>query len=79
MELISQIVQIYQNYDFATEVLVASVRHPVHVVQSALLGADVATMPAKVLNQLIKHPLTDAGMAAFIADWRKLPQARQGI
>jgi transaldolase len=79
MELISQIVQIYQNYDFATEVLVASVRHPMHVVQSALLGADVATMPAKVLNQLIKHPLTDAGLAAFIADWRKLPQARQGI
>ena len=79
MELISQIVQIYQNYDFATEVLVASVRHPMHVVQSALLGADVATMPAKVLNQLIKHPLTDTGLAAFIADWRKLPQTRQGI
>jgi transaldolase len=79
MELISQIVQIYQNYDFATEVLVASVRHPMHVVEAALLGADIATMPAKVLNQLIKHPLTDAGLEGFIADWKKLPQVRQGI
>jgi transaldolase len=79
MELISQIVQIYHNYDFTTEVLVASVRHPMHVVQAAMLGADIATMPAKVLNQLIRHPLTDTGLDAFIADWRKLPQGRQGI
>ena len=79
MELISQIVQIYHNYDFTTAVLVASVRHPMHVVQAAMLGADIATMPAKVLNQLIRHPLTDTGLDAFIADWRKLPQGRQGI
>lgn len=77
MELIRQIVEIYQNYDFATEVLVASVRHPMHVVQSALLGADVATMPAKVFHQLAQHPLTDKGLAAFIADWEKA--GRTGI
>jgi transaldolase len=79
MELISQIVQIYHNYDFATEVLVASVRHPLHVVQAAMMGADVATMPAKVLHQLLKHPLTDVGLAGFLADWAKLPKERQGI
>jgi hypothetical protein len=62
MELISQIVQIYANYDFRTEVLVASVRHPLHVVQAAMLGADVATVPAKVLHQLMHHPLTDKGI-----------------
>jgi transaldolase len=77
MELISQIVDIYRNYSFATEVLVASVRHPMHVVQGALLGAHIATMPAKVLNQLFDHPLTDKGLAAFIADWEK--QGRKGI
>ena len=79
MELIGQIVQIYQNYDFATEVLVASVRHPQHVVQAALLGADVATIPAKVLWQLLQHPLTDKGIASFLADWSKLPQERRGL
>ncbi|MEX1182260.1 MAG: fructose-6-phosphate aldolase [Gemmatimonadota bacterium] len=75
MELIGQIVQIYSNYDFKTEVLVASVRHPVHVVQAALLGADVATLPSKVLHQLMHHPLTDKGLDAFLADWAKLPEA----
>lgn len=79
MELIEQIVQIYGNYDFETEVLVASVRHPVHVVQAALLGADVATVPAKVLHQLMHHPLTDKGLAAFLADWEKLPEAKRAI
>ncbi len=79
MELIEQIVQIYHNYDFETEVLVASVRHPMHVVQAALLGADVATIPAKVLWQLLQHPLTDKGIAAFLADWAKLPQERRGL
>ena len=79
MELIEQIVQIYHNYDFETEVLVASVRHPVHVVQAALLGADVATIPAKVLWQLLQHPLTDKGIASFLADWAKLPQERRGL
>jgi transaldolase len=72
MDLISDIVQIYDNYGFATEVLVASVRHPMHIVQSALLGADVATIPFKVIQQLVKHPLTDKGLDAFLSDWKKL-------
>jgi transaldolase len=71
MELIEEIVAIYQNYDFETKVLVASVRHPIHIVQSAQLGADVATMPFKVLEQLFKHPLTDIGLERFLADWKK--------
>jgi transaldolase len=71
MQLIEQIVQIYQNYDFETEVLVASVRHPVHVLQAALLGAHAATIPAKTLHQLMKHPLTDRGLEGFLADWSK--------
>ena len=71
MELIEEIVTIYQNYDFDTKVLVASVRHPIHIVQSAQLGADVATMPFKVLEQLFKHPLTDIGLERFLADWKK--------
>jgi transaldolase len=71
MELIEQIVTIYQNYEFDTKVLVASVRHPVHIVQAAMLGADVATIPFKVLEQLYKHPLTDAGLDRFLADWKK--------
>jgi transaldolase len=75
MDLISQIVQIYDNYGFATEVLVASIRHPMHIVESALLGADVATMPFKVIEQLIKHPLTDKGLDAFLADWKKSGRA----
>jgi transaldolase len=72
MELISHIRQVYDNYGFATEILAASIRHPQHVVQSLLLGADCATMPPKVLYQLLKHPLTDSGLAAFLADWKKL-------
>ena len=79
MELIGQIVQIYENYHFETEVLVASVRHPMHVVQAALMGAHVATIPAKVLWQLLQHPLTDKGIASFLADWAKLPQERRGL
>lgn len=72
MELIQQICTIYQNYAFETEVLVASVRHPIHVVQAALLGADVVTVPANVLRQLAKHPLTDLGLERFLADWEKV-------
>ncbi len=79
MELVGQIIQIYDNYDFDTEVLVASVRHPQHVVQAAILGADICTMPAKVLLQLVQHPLTDKGLAGFIADWQKLPESLRGI
>jgi transaldolase len=71
MELINQIVQIYRNYDYKTQVLVASVRHPLHVVEAALIGADVVTMPFKVIDQLIKHPLTDIGLKNFLADWEK--------
>ena len=71
MQLIADIVQIYDNYGFTTEVLAASIRHPMHIVESALVGADVATMPFKVIKQLINHPLTDKGMDAFLADWKK--------
>lgn len=71
MELIEQIVTIYDNYGFDTKVLVASVRHPVHIVQAGMLGAHVATIPFKVLEQLYKHPLTDAGLDRFLADWKK--------
>jgi transaldolase len=71
MELIEKIVNIYHNYDFETQVLVASVRHPLHVVQAGLLGADVCTIPFKVLEGLYKHPLTDVGLERFLADWKK--------
>jgi len=71
MELIKQIVTIFSNYDFPTEVLVASIRNPVHVVEAAMLGADIATMPFPILQQLLKHPLTDIGLKKFLADWEK--------
>jgi transaldolase len=74
MQLIRDIVEIYDNYDFSTEVLVASVRHPMHVQEAALIGAHVATCPLSVLLQLAKHPLTDAGLAKFLADWEKVPK-----
>jgi transaldolase len=74
MQIISEIRQIYDNYDFATQILVASVRHPVHVLQSALIGADVMTAPPAVIRQLFKHPLTDRGLEAFLADWAKTGQ-----
>ncbi len=72
MDLIEQICTIYRNYDFETQVLVASVRHPVHVVQAGLLGAHVVTMPPKVIGQLAQHPLTDIGLERFLADWEKV-------
>ena len=72
MELIEQIVQIYDNYDFATEVLVASVCHPMHVVEAAMLGADICTMPFNVIEKLIQHPLTDIGLKKFLDDWEKV-------
>ncbi len=74
MKLIEQIVTIFHNYDFKTQVLVASVRNPVHVVEAALMGADVATMPFAVIQQLAKHPLTDIGLKKFLADWEKMQQ-----
>lgn len=72
MQLIHQIRQVYDNYGYDTEILAASLRHPMHVVESMLLGADAATMPPKVLWQLSKHPLTDNGLATFLKDWEKL-------
>jgi len=74
MDLITQIRQIYDNYDFKTEVLVASVRHPIHVLDSAMVGADIVTCPLKVMKQLANHPLTDAGIQAFLKDWEKVPK-----
>lgn len=74
MELIRQTRVIYDNYGFETQILAASLRHPMHVVEAALAGADVATMPYKVVMQLIKHPLTDIGLEKFLADWKKLEQ-----
>jgi transaldolase len=74
MALIGDIVQIYRNYRFDTKVLVASVRHPVHVLEAARLGADVATIPFSVIDQLAKHPLTEAGLKKFLADWEKVPK-----
>jgi len=73
MELIEKIVTIYRNYAFDTEVLVASVRHPVHVLQAALMGADVCTLPLKVIQQLAHHPMTDQGLAKFLEDAKKIP------
>src|SRR5262249_16078166 len=73
MEVISQLVQIFDNYEFATEILVASVRHPLHVVEAAMMGADIATVPFKVLEQFSKHPLTDIGIERFTKDWQKVP------
>jgi transaldolase len=75
MALVAQILEIYRNYDFATQVLVASVRNPLHVVQAARMGADVATIPFSVLAQLAKHPLTDMGLARFLSDWEKVPKS----
>jgi len=72
MDLISQIVQIYRNYDYQTQVLVASIRHPLHLVEASLIGADVCTMPFSVINKLFNHPLTDNGLAKFLSDWKKL-------
>jgi transaldolase len=71
MNLIAEIVEVFDAYGFETEVLVASIRHPMHMLQAAQLGADVATIPLKVLEQMLKHPLTDIGLDKFLADWRK--------
>jgi transaldolase len=75
MQLIADFVQIYGNYGFQTEVLAASIRHPMHIVDCALAGADVATIPFKVIQQLVKHPLTDKGLEAFLSDWKKSGRA----
>lgn len=74
MDLIKDIVQIFDNYAFDTEIIVASVRHPIHVLQAAKIGADIATIPYRVIAQLAHHPLTDIGLARFLADWKKVPK-----
>ena len=71
MQVIHDIVQIYGNYGYKTQVLAASIRHPMHIVDAALAGADVATIPFKVIQQLVKHPLTDKGLESFLSDWKK--------
>ena len=76
MEMVRDIVQIFQNYDFATQVLVASIRSPVHFLEAAKMGADVATLPVAVVRQLLKHPLTDIGLEKFLADWHKASELR---
>ncbi len=74
MALIADVVQIYDNYGYETEVLAASIRHPMHVLEAARMGADVATMPLKVIDQLLKHPLTDIGLKRFLDDWEALQE-----
>ncbi|MBM3246046.1 MAG: fructose-6-phosphate aldolase [Candidatus Omnitrophica bacterium] len=74
MDLISQIKAIYNNYGFTTKIIVASIRNPMHVVDAALIGADIATIPFGVIEQLIKHPLTDIGIQRFLDDWKKIPK-----
>ena len=75
MNLIADLVQIFRNYSFPTQILVASCRHPLHIREAALLGAHVATIPYKVLEQLLKHPLTDIGLERFLKDWEKVPKS----
>jgi len=75
MDLIHQIRQVYDNYGFETEILAASIRHPAHVVEAMMIGADCCTIPSKVLWQLSRHPLTDKGLESFLSDWEKLGAA----
>lgn len=74
MELVRQMKTIYSNYGFETEIIVASIRHPLHVVEAALAGADIATIPFKAIESLLKHPLTDIGVKRFLEDWKKVPK-----
>jgi transaldolase len=74
MDLVAQIVTIFKNYGFGSKVIVSSIRHPIHVLEAALIGADVATIPYKVIEQLAQHPLTDIGIQKFLADWKKVPK-----
>ncbi len=74
MELVAEILEIFDNYAFDTQIIVASIRHPLHVLEAARMGADIATIPYKVISQLAHHPLTDTGLAQFLADWEKVPK-----
>src|SRR3989441_3450041 len=76
LRLLEEIIEIYDNYGWKTEVLAASLRHPIHVIEAARLGSDIATMPYKVFEQLLKHPLTDKGQEQFLADWKKTAAAK---
>ena len=76
MDLIANIVQIYQNYNLTTEVIVASIRNPIHVLDAAMIGAHIATIPLKIIEQLVKHPLTDKGIESFLKDWEKVKKAK---
>jgi transaldolase len=75
MDMVADLMTMLRNYNYKTEVIVASIRHPVHVVQSALIGADIVTLPFKVFNTLVKHPLTDIGIEKFLADYKKIPKS----
>ena len=77
MELVGEIVDIYENYMFETEIIVASIRNPLHVIEAARMGAGIATIPYSVILQLIRHPLTDIGLAKFLKDWEKVPQKKK--
>jgi len=79
MQLISEIKQIFSNYKFSTQILVASIRHPIHVIEAGKIGADVVTLPAAVLEKMLKHPLTDIGLKNFLADWEKLKAENPNI
>lgn len=79
MELIQQIVQIFRNYKFNTEVLVASVRHPLHIIEAGKIGAQIVTLPPDILARMIKHPLTDKGLATFLGDWEKLKKENPNV
>lgn len=79
MNLIREMHQVFENYKFSTQILVASVRHPMHVVEAAKIGADVVTLPPDVLGKMLKHPLTDAGLKNFLADWEKLKKENPNI
>ena len=74
MEIVDQILTVFQNYGLETEVIVASVRHPRHVLEAALMGAHIATIPFKVINQMVNHPLTEKGIETFLSDWKKVPR-----
>jgi transaldolase len=76
LRLLEEIIEIYDQYDWKTEVLAASLRHPIHVIEAARMGSDIATMPFKVFQQLLKHPLTDKGQEQFLADWKKASAAK---
>jgi transaldolase len=79
MFIIREIVQIFRNYDFSTEVLVASIRHPLHVIEAGKIGADIVTLPPDILAKMIMHPLTDKGLAAFLDDWERLKKEKPNI